>query len=73
MKADFLQYDGGTYQALLKVISFKDGWELKIREYVHEKKYDGEKPKIEEIAVYVLDTGLSMFRYLYTKKGVIER
>lgn len=73
IKVDGLFFDGGTYQAFLKVVSLEKGWKHKIREYVWEKTYDGEKPKVKDIDVYVLDDGLKMFQYLYTKKKVIER
>ena len=72
MKVDGLYFDGGTYEAFLKVVSLKDGWKHKIQQYTWLKTY-GDKPKIEDIDVYVLQTRLRMFEYAYTKKKVIER
>lgn len=74
MKADFLRFDAGTYQSLLKIVSYKDGWNLKIREYVHERIYDFEnrKPNIEDISVYVLEGSIPMFKYRYTRRKIID-
>jgi len=68
MKVDGLFFERSTYKAFLKVVTFRNGYRLKVQEYVWATWDD--PPNIENIDVYVLDDS---FKYQYAKKKVIER